>query len=125
VTAAPGPGWKDRETTIRVFRNVIDNGNHWLKIQLRQPGMNTRAVGASVTLYQPGSNTILGERLLLCDTTGYHPRLHFGLGEHEQVDVEVLFPATKKITRFAGIRANRYVVLRPDGSVKDVVFGRK
>jgi len=125
VTAAAGPGWKDRETTIRVFRNMIDNGNNWLKIQLRQPGANTMAVGASVTLYKSGSKTIIGKRVLLCDTTGYHPRLHFGLGQHKQVDVEALFPSTKKTTRFAGIKANRYVLLRPDGSVEDVMFGRK
>lgn len=123
VTAAPGPGWKDRDTTVCVFRNVIDNGNNWLKIQLRQPGANTMAVGASVTLYQRGTRTIIGKRMLLCDTMGSHPRLHFGLGRHEAVDVEVRFPATKKITRFAGIEANRYIVLRIDGSVQDVVFG--
>ncbi len=63
--------------------------------------------------------------MLLCDTIGYHPHLHFGLGRHEEVGVEVLFPVTKKITRIAGVEANRYVVLRPDGSVEDVVFGRK
>jgi hypothetical protein len=123
VTSAPGAGWKDRKTTIRVFRNLIDNGNKWLKIQLRQPGANTMGVGASVTLYKPGTREIVGKRMLLCDTTGYHPRLHFGLGKNEEVDVEVLFPVDRKIKRFAGIEANRYVVLRPDGSVKDVEFG--
>ncbi len=40
VTAAPGPAWKDRTTTIRVFRNEIDDGHHWLKVQLRQGGNN-------------------------------------------------------------------------------------
>jgi hypothetical protein len=39
------------------------------------------------------------------------------------VDVEVIFPSGRKKVRFAGIDANRYVVLRPDGSVTDVKFG--
>ena len=125
VTAAEGPGWKDRKTTIRVFRNEIDNGHHWLKLQLRQPGSNTMAVGAAVTIYARGTKTILGKRLVMCDTTGYHPRLHFGLAEHRRVDVEVRFPATKEIVRFPGVQADRYVVLRPDGSARDVRFGSR
>jgi hypothetical protein len=123
VTAAEGPGWKDRKTTIRVFRNEINNGHHWLKLQLRQSGSNTMAVGAAVTIYESGTRTILGKRLVMCDTTGYHPRLHFGLAQHRQVDVEVRYPANKEIVRFPGVQADRYMVLRPDGSVRDVQFG--
>jgi len=83
------------------------------------------AIGASVTLFHRGSKTIIRKRMLLCDIMGYHPRLHLGLGRHEAVDVEVRFPAAKKITRCAGIEANRYMVLRPNGSVQDVTEGTK
>ena len=123
VTAAAGPGWKDRPTTIRVFRNETENGNHWLKIQLRQPGKNTMAVGAAVTIYAAGTKNILGKRLALCDTAGYHPRLHFGLAGHDRVDVEVRFPHAEKIVRFPNIQADCFVVLRPNGSCGDVRFG--
>lgn len=125
VTAAEGPGWKDRETTIRVFRNAIDNGNHSLKLQLRQPGPNTMAVGAAVTIFATGTRTILGKRLLMCDTSGYHPRLHFGLAEHHEVDVEVRFPNTREVTRFPKLKSNQYLVLRPDGTASDVRFGSR
>ena len=81
------------------------------------------AVDASVTVYKSGSRTILGKRLLLRDTTGYHSRLHFGLAKHEQVDIEVRFPTKKEIVRVPAVRANRYVVLRPSGGVTDVVLG--
>ena len=120
VTAAAGAPWKDRKTSIRVFRNEIDNGNHWLKMQLRQPDGNTMAIGASVTVYKSGTQTILGKQICLTDAMSYSPRLHFGLGKHERVDVEVVFPSGRKRVRFKDIAANRYVVLRPDGSVKDV-----
>jgi len=123
VTAATGPGWKDRQSTIRVFRNEIVNGNHWLKIQLRQSDANTMAIGAMVTIYQSGTATILGKRMVRSDTTGYHPRLHFGLAKHERVDVEVRFPTARDIVRFPDVQANRYVVLRPEGTIADVKFG--
>ena len=124
VTAAAGPAWKDRATTIRVFRNGIDNGHHWLKVQLRQAGGNTMAVGAAVTVFARGTKTILGKRIVLCDTIGYHPRLHFGLAAHDRVDIEVRFPSANKVVRYRNVQADRYVVLQPDGSARDVQFGR-
>ncbi len=123
VTAAAGPSWKDRPTTIRVFRNRIENGNHWLRIQLRQPGGNTRGVGAAVTIYQSGTRDILGTRQVKCDTMGNHPRLHFGLAKHQKVDVEVRFPRSETVVEYPAMQADRYVVLRPDGTVRDVEFG--
>ena len=125
VTAAEGPAWKDRATTIRVFRNEIDNGHHWLKVQLRQAGKNTMAIGAAVTIFASGTKTILGKRIMLCDTTGYHPRLHFGLAEHERVDIEVRFPTASEVVRYRDVPTDRYVVLRPDGSKSDVQFGHE
>jgi hypothetical protein len=125
VTAAPGAKWKDREESIRVFRNTNQNGNNWLKVQLRQTGGNTMCIGAIVTVFATGTKTILGKRMLYSDTEGYHPRLHFGLAKHEKVDVEVLFPTSKETTLFKELAANRYVVLVPAGTVADVKFGNK
>ena len=125
VTAATGAKWKDRLKSIRVFRNITENGNHWLKLQLRQPGGNTMCIGAVVTVFRAGTRTIVGKRMLYADTEGYHPRLHFGLGKNETVDIEVTFPTTKVTKTFPGLAADRYVVLRPDGTVADVRFGVK
>ncbi len=122
VTAATGAKWKDRLKSIRVFRNTTKTQAHWLKLQLRQQGGNTMCIGAVVTVFEAGTKTIIGKRMLYTDTEGNYPRLHFGLGRNEKVDVEVIFPTTKETELYSGLAADRYVVLRPDGSVVDVTF---
>ena len=123
VTGGPGESWKSRRTSVSVFRNITDNENRWLKIQIRQTDKNTMGIGAVITLFQAGTEKIVGKQLMLSDTAGRNPRMHFGLGKVENVDVEVIFPTTKQKLRFSDLESNRYVVLRPDGSVTDVVFG--
>jgi hypothetical protein len=50
-------------------------------------------------------------------------RLHFGLGEAETVDwIEVKWPTTQKIERFANVQANRFLTIREgDGIVATYV----
>ena len=45
------------------------------------------------------------------------------MGVTDKVDIEVTFPTSKEKKLFRNIAANRYVVLRLDGSVTDVAFG--
>jgi hypothetical protein len=123
VTGGPGPSWKSRPTSVAVYRNITDNKNKWLKVQLRQTDKNTMAIGAIVTLKIAGTHQIIGKKMMLCDTAGNHPRLHFGLGVTDKVDIEVTFPTAKEKKLFRNIAANRYVVLRLDGSVTDIAFG--
>ncbi|OMH25731.1 CRTAC1 family protein [Motiliproteus sp. MSK22-1] len=125
VTGGPGASWKSRKTSVSVFRNVTDNKNRWLKLQVRQSDKNTMGIGAVITIYRAGTAKIIGKQLMLSDTAGRNPRMHFGLGQIDKVDIEVIFPTTKKKTRFNDVEANRYVVLQPDGSVTDVVFGKE
>ena len=69
----------------RLYRNISGEG-HWLQVELEGPEHNRHALGARVELRT-------GERRLLREVQsvyGYcsqvQPRLHFGLGELEQVD---------------------------------------
>lgn len=123
VTKSEGPSYQNRDASIRVFRNVIENNNTWLKIQLRQGDNNSMGIGGLVTVYKAGTDTIIGNRMLAVDTVGLHPRLHFGLGEHQKVDIVVVFPGGRQIVSFNDISVNRYIVMRPNGSVQDVEFG--
>ena len=120
VTAAPGPAWNPRKTTLRLFRNAIQNDNHWLKIILRQQDANTRGIGASVTIFAEGTRTIIGKRVMMCDTVGAHPRLHVGLGRHTRIDIDVRFPHTPGTVRFLDVAADQYLLLRPDGRSETV-----
>ncbi|MFT4621667.1 MAG: hypothetical protein ACI8PZ_000319 [Myxococcota bacterium] len=66
----------------------------WLRVELRMPGANTRAVGARVVVEADGQRW---ERTVLAGGTGYGsgapPEVHFGLGDVEWIDrITVLWP---------------------------------
>jgi enediyne biosynthesis protein E4 len=45
-------------------------------------------------------------------------RLHFGLGRAEAVDlIEVKWPTTQVVERFAGIKANQILTIREGGGI--------
>lgn len=69
-----------------VLRNVTENDNHWIQIDLRQPMLNRFGVGSRVKVVA-GSLVQFDE--VRCGR-GYQShwglRLHFGLGPHDRVD---------------------------------------
>lgn len=75
--------WGDR---ARVYRNLEGAQNHWLQVELRQPGSNRDALGAIVELS-------FGGELRTCFHSnrpslggGSDAACHFGLGDAERID---------------------------------------
>jgi hypothetical protein len=99
-----------------LLRNTSASGN-WLEISLTAGG---RGVGAVVSVYEAGmsgnSDHLIGRKEIVVSggyTAGSLPYAHFGLGDHEQVDVVVRPPGIEAI-HLTGIDANRHIRL-PDG----------
>ena len=95
-----------------LVRNNLNAGN-WLKVRLVSPDGQAGAFGAKVRIYPAG------EKKLLCfresrSANGYlgqdDPVLHFGLGRHTAVDVEVTFLGGATARRRA-VAANRRVTI--------------
>jgi len=86
-------GCKDSRNWL--IRNNFDSGN-WLKLRLISPKGQAGAFGAKTRIYPAGQagRTLLGMRESRSNN-GYlgqdDPVLHFGLGAHTSVDVEVTF----------------------------------
>ncbi|YCM46738.1 CRTAC1 family protein [Verrucomicrobiaceae bacterium 227] len=118
VTSDHGPNWKNRPRSIRVFRNTTENDNHWMKVKLQQPGNNTMAIGAIVSIYDAEKGKLLGKQILSSDTEGSHPRLHFGLGTSTKIHLAITWPTSRETQRFSGVSANQYLLLRPNGMIK-------
>jgi hypothetical protein len=100
------PDWDHR---IRLLRNDIALGNHWLQVRLRGTPPNTQAVGARVKLTAAGRTQI---RDVLLSTSSACPLTAcFGLGEATRVDaLEVRWP-TGRIERIEGLQADRVVMI--------------
>ena len=92
------------------------NANNYLKIDLEGSGANTRAIGAKVTLRTKDGSLFFQEAY---QTRGFQstvdPILLFGLGNHEQVDVEVIWPDQSRKT-VHDVSVNQTLTLQKDVS---------
>ncbi|TMV11550.1 CRTAC1 family protein [Arenibacterium halophilum] len=86
----------NRRGPVEVWRNVTPATGHWIGIDLRQEGVNTRAVGAWIEV-DTGARTILREVTVGGGHAGGSalPE-HFGLGETGPLRVRVTWPGGEK-----------------------------
>ncbi|MDP6445260.1 MAG: CRTAC1 family protein [Pirellulaceae bacterium] len=84
-----------------LVRNNLDKGN-WLKVELISSDGQAGAFGARVKVLTPGGKSLISMREARSNN-GYlgqnDPVLHFGLGDHQTVDVEVRFLNGEVVTR--------------------------
>ncbi len=100
-----------------LLRNDLKGNNHWLKLKLVGTQSNRSAIGARVTCTY-GSNRQVQE--VLAQSSFYScndPRLHFGLGAIDTVDLEIRWPNGLKqsLTR---VRADQILTVREPGKAK-------
>ena len=87
---------------LNFFRNDLSNGNHWLKVGLVDPNGAIGSPGAKVSVYEVGTNNLLGYREVATATgfvSGASPIQHFGLGSHLAADVVVTFTNGATLTQ--------------------------
>ncbi len=80
-----------------VYLNRAVSENHWVQLDVARAG---RALpGTRVTVYDAAREQVLGTDELRPDVAVGHrvPVLHFGLGPHERVDVELVPPHTGEV----------------------------
>jgi len=106
---------------LRFLRNQGGEGTHFVKFDLRGTECNRDAVGATVLLELEGLNL----RKTLHAGEGYlsqsSKRLHFGLGEHEEIiSVAVQWPAGERES-FTGVAVDgRYLLVQGQGAAEPV-----
>jgi hypothetical protein len=94
-----------------LLRNLLPAATARQSLQVRVVDNRGRATlaGAEVRVYQPGTRTLLGARLV-DSGSGYDAQnempVHFGLSGQSRVDVEVIYPSRhqRKAVRRAGVR---------------------
>lgn len=96
--------------TLRLYRNDRGNQRNWLKVQATSTNGNSFAVGATIRV-------MTGEKTLVRPVvagqgfqTSYVGPVHFGLGDQEAVDVEVIFPGGERVRR-NNVTANQTIVI--------------
>ena len=91
-----------------VFRNAVENSNHWVKLQVTWPE-NKFGLESKVTVFKSGTDELLGYdevRTDFCYRSKRSPVLHFGLGSVQQVDITVVTRDGRR-QRFEGLTADQ------------------
>jgi hypothetical protein len=108
-----------------LLRNDGGNKQNWIKLKLVGTACNRTAIGARVRV-RTGNHVQMDEVHSGASVMSQSDlRLHFGLGRADFVDsIEVKWPTTDKIERFARIRANQILTIK-EGSGIVGTFGSK
>jgi len=97
--------------TPSLLRNDLIGNQNWIKVKLEGVRSNRSAIGARV-LARYGGKTQAQSVLSQCSFYSCNdPRLHFGLGTHTTVDLEVRWP-NGMVEAFKRMAVNRLVTLR-------------
>ncbi len=92
LTHGAVPGNFATDGTLQLFRN-LGNSNHWLEIDLEGTADNRDGYGATVYVTAGGVTQVREAGGGMHYATQDHPRLHFGLGAHTQVEkIRVQWP---------------------------------
>jgi enediyne biosynthesis protein E4 len=99
--------------SARLFRNVVANRGHWLRVRALDPSLGGRdAYGAQVSVVAGGRTWVRHITQSLSYLSSSAPDAHVGLGALDRVDaVTVLWPDGRE-ERFAGGPVDRVYVLR-------------
>ncbi|MDX9740830.1 MAG: CRTAC1 family protein [Gammaproteobacteria bacterium] len=105
-----------------LFRNVTDNENRWIQIDLQGTATHREAAGTVVT----ATTADVAQKRVR--NGGYHRwsqdhnRLHFGLGQAESVDITVEWPSGT-VDRYENVQPNRVYLAVENGDMQPVAIG--
>ncbi len=101
----------NRNEPPSLLRNDAPPGNHWIKIRLEGTKSNRSALGSRVLVHYGGkvqAQCLTSQNSFL---SANDPRLHFGLGKVNTVDIEVHWP-TGASDAFKQVAADQLVTVR-------------
>ncbi len=102
---------------LQAYRNLTDNGNHWLEVRLVGKQGNPQAIGARVTLRTAGAQQT--QQVGLNDGAFFsqgHYRLYFGLGSQARVDrLEIRWP-DGQLQELTSVEGDRLQVIHEEAA---------
>jgi hypothetical protein len=108
----------------QLLRNDGGNSNHWLEILLIGTHSNRDGVGARIKV-SAGDLILYDQRKGgMSYQSAQDPRLHFGLGQHSNVDaVEILWPSGL-VTKLASLKVDRIIAVKEGAGIVERAFPR-
>ena len=111
----------DEPYQVKVYRN--DNpAQHWLDVRLIGSHGNRGATGATIRLYAPGTQQLIGDESIAVycfqAAASYYGKAmterHLGLGARTVADIEVEFNPSGRIVRRSAVGADMAITIAED-----------
>ncbi len=103
------------DTNLGLHRNTTNNGNSWLRVRVRGADGNTEGLHTTLKFYQAGTSKLLAHYQVMADSQHAQKHPHAGLGSHQKVDLEVIYPHGGARYLHTNLDANQEVVVYPNG----------
>jgi len=94
-----------------LFRNDVSGNNHWIKIRPEGTISNRSAIGARVIVTANGTQQMKEQLSQSSFLSANDFRLHFGLGNAEQADVQVQWPG-RQSQSFPALKSNQLYTIK-------------
>ncbi|MBW4710130.1 CRTAC1 family protein [Roseobacter sp. YSTF-M11] len=102
----------NRRAPMELYRNVTEGTGHWLAVDLRMPGANTRAIGALVELSAGGITQTQEVTVGGGHAGGQAGPLHFGLADADTAQLRITWP-DGVVTEHKTDQTDRIITLTP------------
>lgn len=103
-----------------IFRNQTDKqfpDNHYLKVSLKGEGLNTHALGSSVTLMAGEHQFYLQQMPMRGFQSTVDSRMNFGLGDIDTVDLLLVKWPDGRVTELRSVATNQVVEIQQNDAV--------
>ena len=111
-------GMPSEDGGYRLYRNLCNNGNHWLEIDLEGTTSNRDGIGARVRLTAGGVTQTRIQDGGIHHRGQNHSRLHFGLAKNTRVDkVSIQWPSGT-VQELTGVTADQIMRIKEPASPK-------
>lgn len=108
----------ERRVPVKVWRNTgTGTANHWLGVQLSQPGSNTSGTGAFIEVEDGRLATRREVTIGGGHASGDAGWIHFGLGAADEARVRVIWP-DGEVGEWESVAADGFVVVHRDQGVE-------
>ncbi|MFC7705893.1 CRTAC1 family protein [Plastorhodobacter daqingensis] len=103
----------NRRAPLEIWQNVSSGTGNWVAVTPRMEGPNRNAVGAWVELRTAGRTQVQEVTVGGGHGSGQAGPLHFGLGDHDNAELRVLWP-DGRLTDWHVVPVNQSLQIAPD-----------
>jgi hypothetical protein len=104
--------WPEAKQTLRVYKNTLTDGGHWIGFRFREQGQGKSPVGVRVTVHYAGRSAT--RQIVTGDShrSQHSSTIHFGLGAAERVEQAEIVWANGSAVTLRAPSVNQYHLIR-------------